>query len=176
MFNWTNQGIRTDNSLLNYYLKKLVSINQILSNDKDFIIDLAPYFYRLLLDIAIRDITDFIYKGSADSILIPNFSKVAFNTTAQDVSCVNANKISNIISICDNLRKNEHKNVFNNYKKELSKFGFTAKNTKSIEKFVNDLNMVVHGSSQNLSKQILEKYDIITLNLIQLIYSFINLK
>ena len=43
-------------------------------------------------------------------------------------------------------------------------------------KFVNDLNIVVHGSSQTLSKQILEKYDVITLTLIQLIYNFINLE
>lgn len=137
--------------------------------------DLAPYFYRLLLDIAIRDITDFIFKGNADSILVKDFPKEAFNTTIQEESCVNTNKINNIISICDKLRKNEHKNIFNTYKKELNKYGLTVKSTKNIDKFVNDLNIVVHGSSQTLSKQILEKYDVVTLTLIQLIYNFINL-
>lgn len=176
LFNWTKKGIKSQNSLLNYYLKKLIKINQTLSNDKSLIMDLAPYFYRLLLDIAIRDITDFIYKGCADSILIQDFSKEAFNTTAQDVSCVNTNKISNIISICDKLRKSEHKSIFNNYKKELNKYGITVKNTKNINKFVDDLNIVIHGSSETLSKQILEKYDIVTLTLIQLIYNFINLE
>ena len=92
------------------------------------------------------------------------------------VSCVNTNKINNIISICDELRKNEHKNAFNTYKKELNKYGLTVKNTKSIDKFVNDLNIVVHGSSQTLPKQTLENYDAVTLILIQLIYNFINLK
>ena len=176
LFNWTNKGIKSQNSLLNYYLKKLININQTLSNDKSLIMDLAPYFYRLLLDIAIRDITDFISKGSADSILVQDFPKEVFNTTTQEVSCVNTNKISNIIFICDKLRKNEHKNTFNNYKKYLNRYGLTVKNTKNIDKFVNDLNIVVHGSSQTLSKQILEKYDVITLTLIQLIYNFINLE
>ena len=176
LFNWTNKGIKSQNSLLNYYLKKLISSNQTLSNDKNLIMDLAPYFYRLLLDIAIRDITDFIFKGNADSILVQDFPKEAFNTTTQGVSCVNTNKINNIISICDKLRKNEYKNAFNTYKKELNKYGLTVKNTKCIDKFVNDLNIVVHGSSQTLSKQTLENYDAITLILIQLIYNFINLK
>ncbi len=176
LFNWTNKGIKSHNSLLNYYLKKLIHINQTLSNDKSLIMDLAPYFYRLLLDIAIRDITDFIFKGNADSILVRDFPKKAFNTTTQGVSCVNTNKINNIISICDEFRKNEHKNAFSTYKKELNKYGLTIKNTKSIDKFVNDLNIVVHGSSQTLSKQTLENYDAITLILLQLIYNFINLK
>ncbi len=175
LFNWTNKGIKSQNSLLNYYLKKLININQTLSNDRSLVMDLAPYFYRLLLDIAIRDITDFIFKGNADSILVQDFPKKAFNTTTQEVSCVNTNKINNIISICDKLRKNEHKMVFSAYKKELNKYGITVKNTKNIDKFVNDLNIVVHGSSQTLSKQVLEKYDVITLTLIQLIYNFINL-
>ena len=176
LFNWTCKGIKSQNSLLNYYLKKFININQTLSNDKDLIMDLAPYFYRLLLDISIRDITNFIFRGNADSILVRDFPKEVFNTTTQGVSCVNTNKISSIISICDNLRKNEHKNNFTTYKKELNKYGFTVKNTKSIDKFVNDLNVVVHGSCQTLPKQTLENYDAITLILIRLIYNFINLK
>lgn len=176
LFNWTNKGIKSQNPLFNYYLKKLVNINHTLSNDKDLIMDLAPYFYRLLLDIAIRDINDFINKGNAYLLLASDFPFEVFNTTAQEVSLVNTNKLSAIILICDKLRKNEEKNLFKNYKKQLKNNGFSVKSAKKIEEYVNNLNIVIHGSSRTLARENLEKYDVITITLLQLIYNFINLK
>ena len=175
LFNWTNKGIKSSNSLFSYYLKKVTKINSFLSNDKDFIMSLAPYLYRLLLDISIRDFTKCVNKEKAETFLQQDFPKERFNS-AETVSCVTSNKIQGILHLFDKFRKNNHKELFANYRRTLNSFGFTVNNTKVIDKFVQDLNDVVHGSVQNLSPQLLEKYDSITLTLIQLIYEFINLE
>lgn len=176
LFNWRNRGINSNNTLLNHYLKKLVNINRSTDIYKDLVLDIAPYFYRLLLDIAISDINKYIRDGNADKILLPIYSKQPFNTTSIGVSCVNTNKISSIINLCDNLRRNEDKKILGVYQNLLKPLHFTTKNDAHIEKFVQDLNDVVHGSSQTLSRQTLEKYDTVTIILLQLIYHFMDLK
>ncbi|MDD3186858.1 MAG: hypothetical protein PHD02_00050 [Bacilli bacterium] len=176
LFDWRSRGIDSNNDLLNYYLKELVDIEKLSDFDQAFILDIAPYFYRLLLDISISDLTSHILGGSADRFLVPSFNKEPFNTTSSSVSCVNHNKISSIISIYDNLRKNEDKKTFEEYKKELKKYNFTSKNETAVTKFVQDLNDVIHGSSKTLSPETIAKYDKITIILIQSIYHFIKLK
>ena len=176
LFDWTNKGINSKNNLFNYYLKKIVNLKFNSQFDQDLILDVTPYFYRLLLDIAISDLNSFVYDGNGAAFLLPTFSKATFNTTTVGVSCVNTNKITSILSIYDNLRKNEHKKMFCAYKKILNSKQFSIKNDKAIDKFVQDLNDVVHGSSKTLSPQLLEKYDVITITLLQSIYNFMNLK
>lgn len=176
LFNWTNKGISSGNDLFNYYFKKIINIKYISQFDQDLILDITPYLYRLLLDIAIIDLSNFINTSKGNSLLKSSFSRAPFNTTTIGVSGVNPNKITNILRIYDNLKNNEHQKQFNKYKTILNSKQFTVKNDKAVTKFVQDLNDVVHGSSKTLSSQLLEKYDIITITLLQSIYNFINLK
>ena len=53
---------------------------------------------------------------------------------------------------------------------------FSVKNPKNIGTFVDDLNSVVHGSVEGLQRATLEKYDVITLNLLKIMSRFMELK
>ena len=175
LFSWTGKGIKSNNSLFNYYFGKLVVLTKTSNLEDELILDIAPYFYRLLLDIAISELNFHINSGKGDKFLSSSYSKDSFNTTTTGVSCVNKNKIVSILNIYDNLKRNGDSKSFSKYKTVLNQEQFTVKNESIVSKFVQDLNDVIHGSSKTLSPQTLEKYDKIVIALLQSIYHFINL-
>lgn len=173
LFNWKSEGLSFNSSILNKYLYNIIYDY---SKYYELIPVLAPYFYRLLLDISIRELNAYIITDDAKSKLKNNFDMKPFGTTSDNTSVVNSNKIIGILSICDYLRTNEYAKEFSKYKSGLSKIGISVKNKKGVDAFVDNLNSVVHGSIESLQQEILEKYDVITLNLLKIMSKFIKLK
>lgn len=173
LFNWKSEGLSFNSSILNKYLYNIIYDY---SKYYELIPVLAPYFYRLLLDISIRELNAYIITDNAKSKLKNDFDMKPFGTTSDNTSGVNSNKIIGILSICDYLRTNEYAKEFSKYKSGLSKIGISVKNKKGVDAFVDNLNSVVHGSVESLQQEILEKYDAITLNLLKIMSKFIKLK
>lgn len=173
LFDWKSEGLSFNSSILNNYLYNIIYDY---SKYYELIPVLAPYFYRLLLDISIRELNAYIITDNAKSKLKNNFDMKPFGTTSDNTSVVNSNKIISILLICNYLRTNEYVEEFSEYKSRLSKIGISVNNQDNVKAFVNDLNSVVHGSVENLPQAVLEKYDVITLNLLKIMSKFIKLK
>ena len=173
LFNWKSENLSFKNHVFNSYLRNIIYDY---SNHNDLIHILAPYFYRLLLDISIRELNAYIITDCGKSKLKNSFDMKPFGTTSDNTSVVNSNKIIGILSIYDNLATNEYSKMFSKYKSRLSVIGISVKNQDNVKAFVNDLNSVVHGSVEDLSQAVLEKYDVITLILLKTISEFIKLK
>lgn len=177
LFMWTSKGIHSNNTTFDYYFGKLLKLGNKNGITNDFILDVAPYFQRLLLDISIHDLTVHInsLKGQS-SKLKSSFDFNPFNTTSNNDSFVNLKKLLAILNLPRELKVNNAIDVFKPYYTILNKENFTVNREDIIAKFVIDLNSVIHGSNTVFSNELLEKYDLITITLIQLIYTFINLK
>lgn len=173
LFDWKSEGLSFNSSILNNYLYNIIYDY---SKYYELIPVLAPYFYRLLLDISIRELNAYIIMDCGKSKLKNSFDMKPFGTTSDNTSVVNSNKIIGILSICDYLRTNEYIKEFSKYKSRLSIIGISVKNPKNIGTFVDDLNSVVHGSVEGLQRATLEKYDVITLNLLKIMSRFMELK
>ena len=173
LFDWKSESLSFKNHVFNNYLRNIIYDY---SNHNDLIHVLAPYFYRLLLDISIRELNAYIIMDCGKCKLKNSFDMKPFGTTSDNTSVVNSNKIIGILSICDYLRTNEYIKEFSKYKSRLSIIGISVKNPKNIGTFVDDLNSVVHGSVEGLQRATLEKYDVITLNLLKIMSRFMELK
>lgn len=176
LFKWSSKGINISNSCLNYYIKALnsYSLNSTSIMQNKFLYDAAPIYYRIILECAIREFTDFINiltnRNKFNAIPKENYN--CFNSTSKTTSLVTGNKLYGIYDISKRIKDNDKKKEINVLIKELNRI-----NMNSIEKynsFVDALNEVVHGSVKSLSDEKMLEYDTITVVNLQLISIMIN--
>lgn len=177
LFKWSSKGININNSCLNYYIKALnnYSLNSANTNMQDkFLYDAAPIYYRIILECAIREFTNFINiltnRNKFNAISKEDYK--CFNSTSKTTSLVTGNKLYGIYNISKRIKDNDKKKEINDLIKKLNRI-----NMNSIEKynsFVDALNEVVHGSVKSFSDEKMLEYDTITLVNLQLISIMIN--
>jgi|GEM_PF-5908115 len=177
LFAWRNMGLIIDDDIFKYYINKLISLNINSTSSDDnirFIFKLAPIFYRILLEIAINRYISFFNnmsnRNKFNSILQTEID--AFNTTSNNVSVVNFNKLQNLLFTAKKIKDKNKKEKIKQLIKVLNRISLGNEN--GIKRYVDDLNEVVHGVVINIDVGKIRNYDISTRIYLQIISEIIN--
>lgn len=185
IFSWKSSGISIDNNVLKHYIKELSDNTIDSSSDglKKFIYHSAPIYYRIILECAVWEFTDFIKTNvnqkkfnlnnikDADENVIDVVSRFT-GTTKWKTSVVNCNKLHGVHVISKEIKSREQREKVKSITKELQQMSMSSESDYS--KFIDDLNEIVHGAKIYLDDNTLKKYDKITLLILQLISTIVK--
>jgi len=177
LFSWRNEGIIVNDNIFKKHLETLVSLEisstSTHSQSLEYLFRVSPFFYRVLLDVAISEFTKYVLiDNNRKSFNCKSKLFEPFNTTSDGKSMVNTNKICGILELSKCVKtKNK---VLLPYIRILNRKNISSKNQQAVELFVVQLNEVVHGSVLINDPTKLQRFDIITLNLLKIISVIIN--
>lgn len=176
IFEWRNEGIIINNNIFKYYLEKLIELKISSKTDdaRSFIYKSAPIYYRIMLDIAIKEYTNFINetKNKRKFNSLSDKENNVFNTTSQITSFVNSNKLNFIFTTAVKIKCEDKKNVVKPLIREIKKS--QVYRNGSLDHFINGLNDVIHGTNAHLSEEDIKLFDSITLMILKIISCIIK--
>lgn len=153
LFNWRNKGISISNAVFGPTLNFAIGLQ---INTTSEYRRIAPYLYRVLLEIALKQWCDW-YKNNETKFNtgnLSNYNSIKNNllgTTSSSVSFINKNKLKNTMQILEVIKDATKQHQI----KEL----FKNRSEDEFETMVNELHTVVHGSKEFIDAAILKKYD-----------------
>ena len=176
VFAWKTSEIDINNDVLKYYLGKLSYYyldSSTSSGMAKFVYHSAPLYYRILLECAIKELIKFIkvsenqkkfnINNIPDATLFSSF----IGTTNEKTSVVNKRKLYGVHQICKVINCQQAKKKVDIITKELQQMSISTES--AYDKFVDDLNEIIHGTKIYLDDNTLKKYDRVTLSILQLI-------
>lgn len=159
LFQWRGKGINIDHPVFKPTLAYAIGlqINTEMESRR-----IAPYLYRVLLEIALRHWC--VWYQSNESLFninnIPNYKMIKDNilgtTSAADVSFASEKKIKNVILVLKNI-----KNRTSNF--DIRAY-FKNRSSESFADMIKEFNEVIHGVKEYIDASALEKYDEMVLN------------
>lgn len=158
LFQWRGKGINIDHAVFKPTLEFAIGFQ--INTDSE-LRRIAPYLYRVLLEIALRHWCSW-YKSNENYFnvnSITDYKKIKnclLGTTSDEVSFVSKNKIEYVIQVLEIIK--------DSVKNSAIRACFKGRSTQSYASMIQEFNDVIHGSKEFIDKSTLEKYDEMILN------------
>lgn len=159
LFLWRANGINIQDENFKYLLRNTLDRYEKRQLDflPEFEIMVAPFLYRVLLELAIKYfISEFSDKANQYNIQLPNEQHLidALNSN-HNTSAVNSKKISAILNIAKRVKNQSKSKAIESRLEYFSKQGFFVENSPKLVSFIDQIHENVHGNKAALKKSLM---------------------
>ena len=153
LFQWKGKGINIGDPIFGPTLEFAIGLQ--INTDSD-LKRIAPYLYRILLEIALRYWINWYRNNEAkfNTNNLTDYQTIKTNlldTTSQSSSFINPNKLKNTMKVLENIK--------NSTKQSTIKTLFKNRSLDEYGKMIDELNEVIHGSKEYIDNAVLVKYN-----------------